>query len=334
MDTTNTVELSGKIYDITSGKALGPSLVPKKANSAHAAPYAKAVHRKTQHATTLMRSSVKIPKAAAHKPLPTKATVQIMDAILPTHLAQERFDRSKAIAKSRLISRFNDIADQSKLVKKIAVLAVRVEPIAEITHHHVPVMNQPPILSKPIDIFATAMNDATSHTQKHKQSSKHLNKAARKLGVSSKVLAVSSSVLLVSLLVGFYAYQNAPNAAFRVAAAQAGIRASLPGYKPSGFAMKGPVQTAPGEISVRYQSNADDRSYTLSQKTSSWDSAALLENYVATSRRDYQIMHEAGRTVYIYNHSSATWVDGGIWYQIEGDSSLSSDQLLHIASSM
>ena len=60
----------------------------------------------------------------------------------------------------------------------------------------------------------------------------------------------------------------------------------------------------------------------------------LLDNYVSVSNRDYQTKEEKGRTVYIYDDSNATWVDGGIWYQIEGDSSLSSDQLLNIVASM
>lgn len=336
MATSNTVALNGKIYDLVSGKPLGPSLAHKKLKAAPGTA-AHAVHRKTQHAKTLMRSAVKPPKPRQpHSVIAPakKAAALSINPILPTHLAQERFDRSKAIAKSKLISRFNDIADRSRLVKKTAVIPVKAEPDHIITRHHTPIIDALAVPISPIDIFAEAVDKATSHTEKTKRRGR-IHKAAGKIGVSSKVLAVSSAALSVALLVGFFIYQNAPNAAFRVAAAQAGVRAVLPGYKPSGFALYGPVQSAPGEVTVRYQSNTDARAYTLKQKASSWNSTALLDNYVATNNHSgYQAMQSKGRTVYIYDDTSATWVDGGVWYQIEGDSNLSSDQLLQIAASM
>jgi len=38
--------------------------------------------------------------------------------------------------------------------------------------------------------------------------------------------------------------------------------------------------------------------------------------------------------IYVYNGSNATWINNGVRYTIEGDSSLSIDQLLKITASI
>jgi hypothetical protein len=120
----------------------------------------------------------------------------------------------------------------------------------------------------------------------------------------------------------------------KVAAARAGFSASMPGYSPSGFAFKGPVQYSAGQVVVSFKSNTDDRNFKLTQQTSSWSSDSLLNNYVAAGGKEYQTYQDRGRTIYIYDGSNATWVNGGVWYQIEGNADLSSDQLVRIASSL
>jgi len=108
----------------------------------------------------------------------------------------------------------------------------------------------------------------------------------------------------------------------------------MPSYKPGGFALSGPITYSTGKISVSYQSNSDNRSYRVTQSNSAWNSETLLDNFVAVNRRAYQTFQDRGKTIYIYDGSNATWVDRGVWYQIEGASSLSSDQLLRIANSL
>ena len=120
----------------------------------------------------------------------------------------------------------------------------------------------------------------------------------------------------------------------RLASSKAGIKGSLPNYTPSGYAYKG-VETSPGEITVNFHSNSDQRSFEVKQKVSGWNSETLKSNYVAASSQPYQSQQENGKTLFIYNNgSSATWVDGGVWYQIEGQNNLSSDQLVKIANSL
>lgn len=120
----------------------------------------------------------------------------------------------------------------------------------------------------------------------------------------------------------------------RLAASRAGVPGTLPNYQPSGFGMSGPIQYKAGQITIHYKSRSDSRAFHINQRSSEWDSATLLDQFVATNRRSYQTYQDNGKTIYIYDNDNATWVDGGIWYQIEGNSSLNSDQLLRLAASM
>jgi hypothetical protein len=49
---------------------------------------------------------------------------------------------------------------------------------------------------------------------------------------------------------------------------------------------------------------------------------------------DPLIFQQKGLTIYMYDGSHATWVNQGVWYTIEGDSLLDTEQLLRIATSL
>ena len=72
----------------------------------------------------------------------------------------------------------------------------------------------------------------------------------------------------------------------------------------------------------------------LFRSASNWNSDALLSNYVVAENKQYQTYMDRGRTLFIYDGSNATWVDNGVWYQIEGDSRMTTDQLVRIAASI
>lgn len=149
-----------------------------------------------------------------------------------------------------------------------------------------------------------------------------------------RLLNISSASLAVVMLGGYLTYVNLPNISVRVAAAQAGIAATYPTYTPSGYSLNGPVAFADGQVSMKFASNVGPQNYTVKQVKSSWDSSALLENYVAPSSSDsYQTLSDSGLTIYTYGNSAA-WVNGGILHTIDGEASLSPDQVRKIATSM
>lgn len=288
--------------------------------------------RSVERSKTLMRSAVK-------KPTPKKISARTQPQIKPSELLKNtvREKRAKEISRSSLISKFSG---EVKRITKFSQLPVTPIPMTENSIEKSLVKSakssHPPmkIAASPPSRFQSVLENSTSHQQLQKTKKYHNHHLAKKLRVSPVVLNVSIIVLAFTLLGGYFAYNNVSNLAMRVAATRAGISGNMPSYRPAGFSMKGPVQYQPGQISVQFVSNSDDRNFTLSQKKSKWNSETLLENHVATNRRPYQTFQEKGKTIYIYDGDSASWVDNGIWYEINGNEALNTDQLLRVANSL
>jgi hypothetical protein len=333
------IDINGIRYDASTGRKL-PSNDPvspaKPGPQAHTATgknvdgfvkhhkvTSKAVHAAPQRAKTLMRKSVSKPLIIA------KSVAQDFSKPNVTHSSDlVRLKRAQKIEKSSLVSRFGlPSFNDFKIKPKTAHIPVKPHPST--------LKNQPTTTAElAIKSLQGSIDQATSHTQQPPKKPNIHHRAAAKLRVSPKNLNIGAGVLAIVLIFGFVVYQNVPNIAVRVAAARAGVSANLPDYLPAGFSLYGHIVYKPGQITVSYKSNTDERLFQIKQSTSSWDSAALLENFVASNQRAYQTYQDKGKTIYIYEGSNATWVDRGIWYQIEGSSSLNSDQLLHLAGSM
>lgn len=299
--------------------------------------------RSNQRAATLMRSAVRKPELAsisgsvAPEPEPTQ-TAKIMPK-----LDQTRLTRAKHIKKSTAISRFGH-PGQQRVSAKVAPLAVREAPKHTATHHteptpksmshhqataHTTTRAHKPKTSE--DHFVRAMNNAHAHeaaTNHHKRPHTPGHKTRRRLAGIGTVAFASL------LLIAFIAYQNIPNLSMRVASSRAGFDAQLPGYRPAGFAMSGPIEYGSGYITVTFRSNSDERNYHVTQKVSNWTSESLAASFLASNDKPYQAIQEKGKTIYLYGDNNATWVSGGVWYQIEGDAGLSSEQLIGIANSI
>lgn len=165
----------------------------------------------------------------------------------------------------------------------------------------------------------------------------HERKNARKRGfhLKPKFSSIATVSLALLLLGGYLTYINLPNLSVRVAAAQAGIDASYPEYRPDGYSLNGPIAYAPGKVEMKFTSNGDDKlAYNIEQRASSWDSQAVLDNFVEKKTKEYTTYSERGLTIYTYDGSNAAWVNGGILYTVSGNAPLSSDQILRIASSL
>jgi hypothetical protein len=149
-----------------------------------------------------------------------------------------------------------------------------------------------------------------------------------------RVVAILSATLAIVLLGGYVTYLNMPALSVRVAAAQAGIDAGYPNYRPDGYALNGPVTYSQGEVAMNFKANGGNQTFTLNQSKSGWDSAALLDNYVTPKAgSDYTPYTERGLTIYTYGNNAA-WVNGGILYTIQGNAPLSSTQMREIATSL
>lgn len=352
--TKHVIELNGQKYDAKTGKPLAHPVSNTKASVQHPKTNAQqhvdgftrrpgvSVKKVTQKSQTLMRASVKQPVAAkihakaaakpSSNPVPHKAPRA--ESIKPG-----RAIRATVISQSNLISKFGHAAPaiQTAVVPVAPEPALmnhspksvkpthKVAPAAVATAHSV---------STPQDPFKSAVEQAISHKQPKAKKARVHHRIAKKLHVSPGLVSFSGIVIVALSIGGFLAYQNLPKIAMQVAATRAGLNASLPTYQPAGFSMAGPIEYEPGTVTLNFKSNSDERSFAVTQKNSSWNSETLLENFVTANKQPYQTFQANGRTIYIYEGNKATWVDGGVWYNIDGKANLNSDQLLRIAGSL
>lgn len=301
-------------------------------------------HHKPQHSATLVRRLVQ-------RPGPKDSTLsrKFGNAVIAGD-KQGRLQRAKTIQKSQHISRFPSANQPHHMPKpSYAKLPVQSPPTEQTKAHPAkPAEHKPhshpqthsnahthktPAKTKQEEIFEKAMQASKSHQSigRHKQPRRRMY---NKLGMKRKTFNTATATLAVLLFTGFFMYQNIPNFSMRIASNRAGFDASLPSYNPSGFAMGGPIEYSPGKVTVNFKSNTDNRNYALTQKVSNWNSQALVDNYIDAQGKKYQTFQEKGKTIFVFDESSATWVSGGVWYQVEGNSALNTDQLLRIASSI
>ena len=362
MSKQNTIKLNGKLFDAATGKPISSapkghqSLIRPTNQSADTHPAAKhskpkdpdSVHlkhrephsphnirRKTQHTKTLMRHAVKKPVRLQHKisDLKSKSPVSHnIDTLVSLDVMGTRHSRSKraaSVPKSHLIHRFASrddlIPTVVKRLSKISVKPAPDEPAIE-KHTYAPVTED-----APVDLFGNALSNATSHNQKQTKHSRR-QRAAKKLGVSIKAVHFGIAAILFVALGGFIMYQNATNIRVRLAAADVGVHASLPGYHPAGFALDRYIQTSPGRVILSFHSNSDGRNFKITQTalTNSNQTSTLAAN---TGQSFQTISTADGTSVYLYGDSNASFIKDGTLYTIEGDSRLSTSQLLKIANS-
>jgi len=344
---TNVIEINGTQYDAVTGvvvktaqhKPTMDGIVRRTKDTSQVRPAMHSVkkhHIAPQKSETLMRTAVKKPtslhvsdvqkpKPASHavKPIVGKAVITPRTNAVPLHRQQ----RAHTTQKSEHVKKFSNAVP---VVATVMPLDVRPTPINDSTLE----FSRPAHIKK-ADLLEKALQAAQGHNEPSYQHKKKLHhRIAKKVGISGRAVAISTTVLAGLLIGGFYAYQNVPRLAMRVASSRAGIKANLPTYNPAGFAFSGPVQYSSGQVVVDYKSNIDDRQYKLTQQNTAWSSDSLLTNFLQTNNKQYQTYQDRGRTIYIYDNNNATWIDSGIWYQIEGQSQLSSDQLVRIASSL
>lgn len=338
-----TIEINGRTYDAITGELVTAAVQPKHrphanghsidgvvraksksdtsstpAKRAHTPAPAKAVHARTQRSATLHRQSVVRAKHHAHGHDKLVLASSSHDMII----GHERADRAKRIKRSQAISKFSAGLGNGAQPEPI------IQPPVEAARPQAA-----PQLSPKEQLIAQHLAKVASTPHKPvKQRLSARTKAWLSRSRHGTIIATSATALL---LIGYVTYLNIPNMALRVAASRAGFQAQLPGYQPAGFRFSGPIAYQPGEITMEYSSNTDDRGYIIRQKESNWDSQTLLDTYVSPQTGGLHATYqERGLIVYVYEGSVATWVNGGVWYTVEGDAGLTTEQLLKIAASL
>lgn len=145
--------------------------------------------------------------------------------------------------------------------------------------------------------------------------------------------AMICSAATVGALVAFVNI-NMPDISVRVAAMQTGIEATYPTFIPRYYSLANVESDKDGIVTMRFN-GPDGASFTLSEEKSTWDSNALLNNYVKKYYpSDYTTLREQGITIYTRGENSA-WVNGGLLYKIESTGKyLTKEQIRNIATSL
>ena len=315
----------------TTATVQKPSLASKKtARNTSATP----IKRKPKHSTTLHRGTVKKPEFHSEASFTPQPTLEVSHVSSPAlmHADPSRAHRAEAIEKSSAIARFNRTKPSAPASLKTIEQPQESENLPSApksTHTAValPVSPKERLISKAMSNIAV---EETTHHAKHKH---HAAKRSRIHG--RHITKYASTALVVLVLAGYVTYLNVPSLSMKVAAHRAGFAATLPGYKPSGYSLSGPIAYSPGEVTLNFRSTTDGRRFSLKQQPTTWDSTALLENYVTRKNQNYLTYQDRGLTIYIYDGSSASWVNAGKMYHLEGNNSqLDTDQLLKLATSV
>ena len=175
------------------------------------------------------------------------------------------------------------------------------------------------------EAITEALQRATTPPKAPRRSKKPKSRIGRWLQVASVGLAIM-------LIGGYFTYLGMPNISTRIAAIQSGVNAKYPGYRPTGYALSGPITFKSGEVRMKFAYADGGQSYTITQQKSSLNSAALKETLTADGG-DVQTTTAGGLTIYSTDRT-ASWINGGVLYQITLGGALSSEQVTKIATSL
>lgn len=355
----NIVELNGNTYDVRTGKMISsarPTPMQPQMDIAKPAkrqvdsyrqdrrlasqPVSKSMPAppRTKKSQTLMRTAVQKPQPVNNDD--SAAGPQAQKRQTPSH--HSRFERAKKIAKSAAIKKFH-LTSQESANNSQQQTVVTNQPIQKQQNtqlatqtNQIPTSNQKSPSSnqqQSQNRLEAAVAEATSHEQTFEEGENIITRTLTRLRAIPVKVRYGFAVVVAIFALGTAGYLFAPRASVQLAANRSGVAASLPAYRPAGFTLNRSVDYSPGQVTLQFDSLTDNRNFRIHKASTDWTSEALRANFVE-ERGLYQTVENRGNTVFIYNGTNATWVDGGIWYTIEGASSLNSNQLLRIAESL
>lgn len=273
------------------------------------------IQRKVQSSTTLNRRYVKRPEKRVDFAVPIKRSVKITHFSTPTVENRQVNQGTEAIAAA--IPHPKQISANQKLQERKDALNL------ERTSRQVSAK----------ELKERAIQKALQAAAKQSpQQQEELSKSKIHFGFGRVVLALSCAAAVVFAIM-YFVNQSMPDLSLKVTAMQSGIEASYPKFVPRDYDLSS-IVSEQGKIVMTFM-GADNNSFNLTEEKSSWDSDALLNNYVRSEfGENTAVVREQGLTIYI-DGSRATWVNGGILYKIEAkDGSLTKKQLGSIALSL
>lgn len=179
----------------------------------------------------------------------------------------------------------------------------------------------------------TTAEKAVKNSRAKKAQSKRRKTYRVNFGFKRILLALACASAAVFAIV-YFVNLNAPNISLKVAAMQSGINASYPNYIPRDYYLSD-ITSESGKVTMNFKNPNTEESYSIVEEASSWDSTALLNNYVKSEYgSDYTTLKEQGLTVYMTSRA-ACWTNGGVVFKLKVTSgSLTKKQIVTIATSL
>lgn len=284
----------------------------------------KKTHRQMQASTTLNRRYVK-------KPTKTVATTAKKSPMVKRFTSQSI--QSDFVAKSHYKNSVPATPVQKHPLQQSAQAKMR-KRSESVSQAPQPKLTAQQIKEQAIKkALATASTPAAASQNSAEGEDRSIKTHKHRFGAGRIVLALTCAVAAIFAIV-YFVNLNMPDISLKVAAMQTGIEASYPGYVPRDYTLSG-IVSEEGKITLSFANNASGDAFSIMEESSSWDSNALLNNYVKDKYGDnYTTVREQGLTIYI-SGSSAAWANGGIVYKLEANAgSLTKKQISSIAASL
>lgn len=318
MDEVKTADQIGS--NPPTGMSVDGVIVPVKKRTPHH------INRHPSASATLMRSAVKKPGKSQKLIESFSAPLTRQDSQLNLPLMAGKVDpglakRASTFRPSKQISRFGAALRQAD--------PLTVQPKPEAKLERVKAIAQPAGAS----LLERAVQNATSHQQPG-PTKKELKATRRNPHRRGRAAAYATVGLMGLIVIGYAVYANIPNVMVKVASVRAGFSAVMPNYRPSGFSLAS-VGYQPGAIKFNFNSNVGNGNYAITERSSNWDSATLVNSVIVpTQGKNYKKVQYAGQDIYLFGKDQASWVTNGIWYTVQGDGNLSTNQLLQLAATL
>lgn len=298
---------------------------------------AKGIHRNAQRSRTLMRAAVNKPSNTTVKPVVKSGK---------SNFVAKRMSHAKAVPKDTKVSRFGMVSSTASSKKTRALSVGEVLPKHAVASRASGNTSSTAV-ARPLPSLITSvshhqlerlLDQALTNADAHKQALRAQLKGNgfwQRIGRTPKWVSIGLASLVVITLSVFFAWQNIPSFAIKVASLREHISASAPSYTPSGFKFAGLTNYKDGAVTIQYKANGDaGRTFAITQEKSSMDSSSLVATEIPANTPP-QSSQINGKTVYIYgNDNDAAWVDHGMKYSIDDHANLNANQVLQIAGSL
>lgn len=324
---TNTTQIKGK--PVASNKNAGAAVARMPDNMPHhsrkTAPHALKHPQQVSH--TLMRRAVAKSRKTDARALKAQSgigangqhiAVSVTKKSSAQSLDRRRVNKAGMTAKNDHILKFAPVTPSNPALlegERIPVRRVHFDSSA-------PNLRQ---TNSTADLVQRALDSATGHEQTYHSKVRFRN--------SKRFIVIVTSLVAVFAVVFIAGFHSINSVKLNVASSKAGFNVGMPAYKPAGFSLN-KLSYGAGEAGLNFKSNSDDRAFSITEKTSNWDSNALRDIIVSPATKAFQTVEANGRTIYVDDQHTANWVDGGVWYHITNEGALSNHQLVQIANSL